>query len=186
MVQLNWLWYHATEIHCLLLSANEIYEGYAFTPVSQSFCSQWGGVSMSRPGGGVCPGGVARPRPGGCVVCVQARARGVSARGGCPGPDLGGMYPSMHWGRRLLLRTVRILTGMHSCLVKILLFSRLQVTDFIISRSYRSQAGEHSIHAKRFTLALQYGAKVTQNRGISGIGHPETDVETYKNSPVTG
>ena len=63
--------------------ANEVCEGYVFTPVCQSFFS---------PGGGAClgpgPGG-SRPRPGGGVGVSRPRPRkgclGPGPRG-CPGP----------------------------------------------------------------------------------------------------
>ena len=84
----------------LLPPAKEVCEGYAFTPVCQSFCSQWGGwypsMHCRSPG----------PHPGG--------SWGVWP-GGSPGPHPGGGYPSMHRGKHppcsrwLLLRAVRIL-----------------------------------------------------------------------------
>ena len=74
----------------LLKPANEVCEGYVFTPVCQSFCSP-GGVSRPRPRGevGGLPGGVSRPTPEGGGG-VQAHAQGG------PGPGLRGVYPSMH------------------------------------------------------------------------------------------
>ena len=43
--------------------ANEVSEGYVFTPVCQSFCSRWGAGSASR---GICihPGGSASTQGG--------------------------------------------------------------------------------------------------------------------------
>ena len=83
----------------LLPPASKVCEGYVFTPVCQSFCSQ--GEGMSRP----TPRGRLGGLKGGWGV--QAHTQGVQVQLG--------VYPSMHWGRhpppnrRLLLRTVRIL-----------------------------------------------------------------------------
>ena len=139
----------------ILYLANEVCEGYVFTPVCQwtylflrnfhlarwHLCSveffnevnfdgciascvlvsmRWKFPFLRQKQ--VCPvilftgGGVSRPRPGGGSaqggIQIQAQAwGGFQAQGGCG-------YPSMHWdrqlpapppGRRLLLRTVRIL-----------------------------------------------------------------------------
>ena len=134
----------ATDARCsyalnLLLPANEVCEGYVFTPVCQSFFSQ--GVSRATPkgevegsgqgvgspgihlGGGweVWPGGSPGPCPGGgagglTTGGLQAQARGV--------------HLSMHWGRALpppkkQQQTATTAdgthpTGMHSCLYLIL------------------------------------------------------------------
>ena len=77
-------------VHLIFLpSANEVCDGYVFTPVYHSLHG-WEGVQAQ---GGVCLGGVSRPRPGrGCIpACTEADT---------PPP-------------RLLLRTVRIYD--HTC-----------------------------------------------------------------------
>ena len=73
--------------------ANEVCEGYVFTPVCQSFSSQggawsWGCLLLGVPG------------PGGCLVPGGAWCRGVPGAGG---------FPEETPPRRLLLRAVRIL-----------------------------------------------------------------------------
>ena len=75
----------------LLPPANEVCEGYVFTPVSQSFCSQRGGSPGPYPGGAV----------GGQAWGSQAHTRGVPrpTPWGGPGSHLEGVCPSMHWGR---------------------------------------------------------------------------------------
>ena len=113
------------DFNLLLPPANEVYEGYVFTPVRQSFCSQgmspgshpgggWGvwlggGSPGPHPGGG---GGVSRPTPWGVP-------RPTPGGGGVPGPGLGGVCvpacteadpPHTHThSRQLLLRAVPIL-----------------------------------------------------------------------------
>ena len=54
MLAVSFFFCHLLDQHCLyegslLPPANEVYEGYVFTHVCQSFCSQWGG------GWWVCP-----------------------------------------------------------------------------------------------------------------------------------
>ena len=111
----------------LLPPANEVCEGYAFTPVCHSV--HRGGGSRPRPRGEV--GGLARG--------VQVQTRGIGGGGGCPGPPPGGcpgpgpglgcvssprprgVYPSMHWGRHRPPQQMANATGsthptgMHSC-----------------------------------------------------------------------
>ena len=80
----------------LLPPANEVCEGYVFTRVCQSFCSQGG---RAWPGG-VCGGGMRSPggvhAGGACAVCTP---RGLIIRDTF-GQCAGGTHP----------------TGMHSCL----------------------------------------------------------------------
>ena len=110
------------DFNLLLPPANEVYEGYVFTPVRQSFCSQgmspgshpgggWGvwpgGSPGQHPGGGwgvsrPTPWGVPRPTPGGWVFQVQAWGECVSQHALRHSP------PHTH-SRQLLLRAVPIL-----------------------------------------------------------------------------
>ena len=89
----------------LLPSTNEVCEGYVFTPVCQSFCSQGG-----------CPGPVPGCMPKGGI---QAQAQG----GPGPGSGGGGVCVSQHSLRQTPLPPARLATaadgthptGMHSC-----------------------------------------------------------------------
>ena len=94
----------------LLPPANEFCEGYVFTPVCQSFCSQGGALQAPRPtprgevegsglGGspGPHPRGVSRPTPRGVSKPTPRGSRGPHLGGspgshqrGSPGPHLEG------------------------------------------------------------------------------------------------
>ena len=108
---------------------NKVCEGYVFTHVCHSFCSQGGGIPACTAGGipaclaglqahtrGEVEGSGQRGSPGSQLGGLQAHSWGVSrpTPGGCPGPHLRG-YPSMYWGRhpppsrQLLLWAVCIL-----------------------------------------------------------------------------
>ena len=65
-------------LRVLLLPANEVCEGYVFTPVCQSFRSKGGmhGVGGVR-GGGVCVAGVCMAGGGACVEGETATAAAV-------------------------------------------------------------------------------------------------------------
>ena len=114
----------------LLLPANEICEGYVFTPVCQSFCSREG-VCMTEVGacmaGGAC-------MVGGCVgVCM---ARGCVWQGACMvgGACMAGGVHAMHAPprhyetRSVNARAVRIL--LECILVLRVRFPILQTDDF--------------------------------------------------------
>ena len=116
------------ETSLLLPPANEVCEGYVFTPVCQSFCSQ----GVPGPGEGVCSRRV--PGPGGCLIggCLI----GGSAPGGClvEAPSgmataVGGTHP----------------TGMHSCFGKFFLKT---ICKFSSGSSGRVRGAEkHEIYA---------------------------------------
>ena len=92
----------------LLLPTNKVCEGYVFTPVCQSFCSQ-GGCLDPGPGGrlGDLAGGCQDPDPGGgwgvwlgwVSRPLDLGRLGCLARGRvCPGPGLGGIQAHTKWG----------------------------------------------------------------------------------------
>ena len=83
----------------LITAGNEVCEGYVFTPVCQSFCSQ---------GGMPAPRGVPAPRGSACYW------RGVCSRSGCgdtPPPEMATAVGCTHP------------TGMPSCFVDSVLYS---------------------------------------------------------------
>ena len=103
--------------------ANEVCEGYVFTPVCHSVhrgeClgpgpgGRLGGLAGGGGGPGPHPGGVSRPRPGG----VQAQAQGW-----CPGQGPGECIPACTEADTPLQQTATAAggthpTGMHSCLL---------------------------------------------------------------------
>ena len=85
----------------LLPPANEVCEGYVFTPVCQSFCSPGGMLSrLARGSPGPHPGGCPDPHLGGCIpACTKADTPQPPTKQ--TGTAAGGAHP----------------TGMHSCFV---------------------------------------------------------------------
>ena len=104
-------------MYTFLPPANEVCEGYVFTPVCHSVhrrgvsrprgevgWSGWGGCLGPDPGGGWgSDGGVSRPRPKGKIggsgqgcVCPGPHPAGWTrpTPGGCPGPGPGGCIPT--------------------------------------------------------------------------------------------
>ena len=131
--------------------ANEVCEGYVFTPVCQSFCSQRGCmaggacVAGDMCGRGACvAGGCAWAR--GCVhgrVCVCGQG-GMCGRGACMAGDMhgqggcawqGGMHAThtppdtTRYGQSMRRRYAS--TGMHSCFVFKLHYAALSTSNWI-------------------------------------------------------
>ena len=110
----------ATSPSQFLPSANEVCEGYVFTPV---ILSTGGGGCLGPGPEGVCPGGC--PGPGPESVCLGEGCPGLGLGGsrprGCPGPGPGGVcIPACTEADTPPQQTATAAdgthpTGMHSC-----------------------------------------------------------------------